>query len=141
MDSASSSETGPSKIYKVVLLVLVLAVIGVFTALLLVDKDDANIHKEGKAVDLNPDFRLSGNTLIIVNHDSFGYKELEATVNEDYHYKAASLASGASLEIPLREFAKKDGTRYSTLINGIQTMSLYTETTDGNYGKVELTHK
>ncbi|MDB5270218.1 MAG: hypothetical protein JWP58_3258 [Hymenobacter sp.] len=93
------------------------------------------------AVDLDVDFRKDGNALIVVNNNSFDYKEVDATVNESYHYKAPILKAKDSVRIPLSEFTTEEGTRYSAATSKLMSMSLYAETPDGKPGKVELNHK
>lgn len=82
--------------------------------------------------ELNVDFRKSGNALLIVNKNPFDYHDLDAVVNERFHYRLARLKANETRRVPLDSFATAAGTRFSLATGKLSSMTLQAVTAAGS---------
>lgn len=83
-------------------------------------------------MELNVDFRKSGHSLVIENKNPFDYKDLDAVVNERFHYRVAILKAHQTLRVPLDSFLTETGTRFSPATGKLSSMTLHAVTAEGN---------
>jgi hypothetical protein len=88
--------------------------------------------ERAKWVKLTAKVELTGNdALLIENKDSFQWDNLRLSINGDYKTNKPALKSGAFLLCNLKDFTKKDGTRFNILSTKPLEFSIICQTEHG----------
>jgi RNA polymerase subunit RPABC4/transcription elongation factor Spt4/archaellum component FlaF (FlaF/FlaG flagellin family) len=84
-----------------------------------------------KTYELNAKVFIKPPNLVIENHDSFNWNDVEIEINGTYNSKYSFIPSNQHVVLPINSFSKSDGTRLNIYSVKIKNVFIYVKMDDG----------